>query len=243
MTQYTLTNEKQTLQFQTMSHIANPDFYSRVVSDLIEAKTRWYVLYYEGVLPGSQENHKNFNKALWVELEADTYTHFSKLYWVVHQDNNDFLWHVNDKDYNIDISIDDIMMMYEVVQAEWSEQNSQLPADLSSDVLTLLSDLNKRELALLRYVNRGILSFIIKSDALRNSITNQLGNKELFSIILNKRNEHLVDEIIARWDRKIFILYGMMHFDGVYDLLRENDPNWKIIEQSETLLLKDHDAR
>ena len=47
MTQYTLTNDKKTVTFQTMSHIANPHFYKQIVGDIIEAKTNDFVLYYE----------------------------------------------------------------------------------------------------------------------------------------------------------------------------------------------------
>ena len=59
------------------------------------------------------------------------------------------------------------MMMYEVAETQQREV-TQISADINADILSELSTLNTRELALLRYVNRAMLSFIIKSDSLRN---------------------------------------------------------------------------
>lgn len=42
----------------------------------------------------------------------------SKLYGLINQDNNQFLNLVNDKDYNVDVSIDDIMVQYNQLKVE-----------------------------------------------------------------------------------------------------------------------------
>ncbi len=56
----------------------------------------------------------------------------------------------------------------------------------------------------------------------------KLWNTDLFEVILQDRNIHLANEIEKTKHKKIIITYGLMHFKWTLDLLKQQDPNWKI---------------
>ena len=88
---YTLSNGEQIVEFQTMSHLASQEFYNDVVLNIFRAKKRDFILFYEGVAPGSEENQARFNEALGIDFSPGLYEELSKLYGMVPQDNNAFL--------------------------------------------------------------------------------------------------------------------------------------------------------
>jgi len=241
--QFTLTNGNQTIVFQAMSHIASEDFYKNVSRNIRGYKQQWYVLYYEWVKPGSEKNSQDFNDALWINFEPKLYDNFSKLYWVVAQDNSDFLNIENNLDYNIDINIDQIMEIYREKTAIWENSDkkyflqSEGTQDMNAIIINQLAALNDRQLTALRYINQSLLNFMIKQENLRNLIVEKVANRDLFSVILDSRNEHIISEITARWDEKIVVIYGLMHFEWVFKLLQQQDPNWEIINTNYSQLI------
>ncbi len=227
---YSLTNGEKNITFQAMSHIWTKDFYTGVQQRLIQKKKQWYVYFFEGVKPWTQKNMKDFNTAIWIQFDKDLYKNFSKLYWVTHQDNNLFLNQVNNKDFNIDLSIDDIMKYYKrLPQEPKSTLQNQEVLDVNSQIIKQLASLNDTELSILRYINKALLNLIIGSDTTQNLVKDNFWNKKLFSIILDKRNENIAQEIINSPHKKIFITYGLLHFKWVLKLLQKKDPNWRIV--------------
>lgn len=213
-----------------MSHIASESFYTSVRDNIYTAKSDNYVLYYEWVRPGNEENMSAFNDALWIELEPDTYKNLSTLYGIVAQDNDMFLGLVNDRDYNIDVSIDDIMDKYNQKESSKSSDTPPSPSyNINDEVLGKLSELGEYELLALRFINQAFLNFIMKNDSFRNGVISMLGNEDIFSVILDDRNKHIVEEINTRTDESIFLIYWLMHFQGVFDLLKNSDNRWEII--------------
>ena len=247
---YTLSNGEKTIKFQAMSHIARSDFYRDVRLQIWLAKMKKYVLFYEWVKPGKKENKEIFDTAIGVEITPDLYKNFSKLYGVTQQNNNDFLNIRNSLDFNIDLDIDTIVKIYlekypkkkilKKNKKDWSlefymkEKNSpkKEKINLNNEVINKLAKLNEKQLLILRYINKSILNFIIKHDNLRNFIIEKLDMPEIFSVILDDRNKNIVKNIQSSKYKNIFITYGLMHFDGVFDLLKKQDPNWKIIKTS-----------
>jgi len=213
-----------------MSHIASREFYEQVQESVKISKQNGYVLYYEWVRPGNQENTQAFNAALGIDFNPEIYNNLSELYGIVAQNNNDFLWIINDKDYNIDISVDDIMEIYdEKSQKKETEENKAI-YDINAEIITQLTTLKPRELAILRFINQSFLNFIMKNETFRNTIIEIVGNTDLFSVILDDRNMHIVEEIVQRNDEKIFLMYGLMHFTWILELLQQTDSTWKIID-------------
>ncbi len=51
---------------------------------------------------------------------------------------------------------------------------------------------------------------------------------KLFDIILGKRNQKIIDYIIANPDQNVVVVYGALHFSGIFEALALHDKNWKI---------------
>ena len=231
MPEITISNWEKIVVFQAMSHIWTITFYNTIKQNLIEHKNKWYVYFFEWVQGWSDENTEKFNKALWIKFDEKLYENFSKLYWVVNQDNNMFLELVNNLDFNVDLNLDEIIELYESELEKWkdSEIKNEIPLDVNAQIIETLSSLNDKQLKVLRYINKSILNFIIKSEGLQNVLTNNFTNVVLFDVILNKRNDVLAQEIIISEYNKIYLTYWLLHFKGVLKLLQENDSKWEII--------------
>lgn len=231
MPRITISNGDKTVEFQAMIHIGRKEFYEEVKNHIYSLKENGFVLFFEWVKPGKEENMDNFDKALGVQFTPDLYENFSKLYGVTFQDNNDFIWLVNNLDFNVDLSIDEIMSHYDAKQGK--TESIKLPKeaqDINSLVLDKLSSLNEKELQILIYVNKAILNAIIKSDGAKNGIISNFANKDLFDIILHKRNDVVSEAIITSKYKKIVITYWLLHFEWILKNLQKNDSNWKIIK-------------
>ncbi len=227
---YTITNGEKQIVFHGMSHIGTENFYHNVKESIKKYKENGFVYYFEWVRPGTQENHEAFDKALGVKFDEKTYENMSKLYWLVNQNNQIFLWLVNDLDFNVDISIDEVMEKYETIKSQaWiSNRNYQSPLDAWEIITNELQRLKPRELTILRYVNKSFVNMIIKSEGLQQSIQNNFSNKELFKVILDERNKVIADKINTGDDTKIVMTYWLLHFEWIFNILKQNDIKWRI---------------
>ena len=226
---YTLSNGSKTVFFQWMVHIGRADFYKQVQENLKEKKKAGAVLFYEGVKPGTKENMEKFDAAIGIKFSKELYKNFSKLYGVTFQDNQDLLWIVNNKDVNVDISIDDIMKFYDTESAKDKTAPASI-TDINQMILDDLANLDEKKLKILVYLNQAIMSTLIKSDFFKKTLMDEFGNKALFDVILQKRNENLAKAIETSSEKQIFVTYWLLHFDGVLELLQKNDSKWQVTE-------------
>jgi len=225
---YEMSNWDKTVVFIAMSHIWSENFYEEVKNRIIQAKKEWFVYFFEWVKPWTKENQDKFNKALWITLDEKTYENMSKIYGLINQDNSKFLNQVNDKDINIDLSLDEIVLLYEqnwwlIKSLEWST-----PIDTSKELINIIAWMNEKELIVFRYINKSFINAIIKSEDMQKTLQNTFANKKLFEVILHKRNDLIVDEIDKSKDKKIVITYWLLHFKWVYEALKKQDIKWKI---------------
>lgn len=228
---YSLTNWEKEVVFISMSHIWTTDFYKKVEEKIKELKNNDYILYFEWVKPWSEENNQKFNHALWFQFDENTYKDLAKLYWLVNQNNEQFLWLVNNNDKNVDVSIDDIMKIYDWKEAKNTTSTKQKElVNISHSVEQTLQKLNPRQLEIFRYINKSMINLVVKNENIQNNIQTNFANKNLFDIILHNRNEVLADEIINSSDKKIVITYWLLHFNGVLELLKKDDLKWRIKE-------------
>lgn len=231
MPEYTISNWEKIVKFQAMVHIWSQNFYDNIENNIREFKKNWWVLFFEWVKPGTEENMEKFNQAMWINFDEDLYKNFSKLYWVTFQDNNQFLWLENELDFNIDLSVDDIIKLYKEKNIENNKQkNYWVPIDANKEILDTLSNLNEKELKILVYLNQAILNMIIWSESTQWFLSDNFTNKELFEVILDERNKILVNEIQKSEYKKIYITYWLLHFKWVLKELQKLDPKWEIIE-------------
>lgn len=235
MPTYYLSNWEKQVVFQAMSHIWTKDFYNNVKDKLQEKKKEGFVYFYEWVKPWTKQNEQKFNEAIWINFDKDLYKNFSKLYWVTNQDNSIYFWLVNNLDFNVDVSIDKIIEEYTKIKTtksslekgEIKKENKEI-IDVNSEIIKTLAELNDRELAILRYINKAILNAVIWSDKIQDTVMDNFWNADLFQIILHYRNEIIASEIQKTEYKKIFITYWLLHFDWVFELLKKSDSNWKI---------------
>ena len=52
----------------------------------------------------------------------------------------------------------------------------------------------------------------------------------LADVILNKRNDVIVNKILTSEDKKIIATYWLLHFAGIFDKLQAADIRWRIIK-------------
>ncbi len=232
---YILTDWKKEVYFQSMVHIGSSQFYQKVAEDIKIAKQNGFVYFFEWVRPWTKENEEKFNQAMGIKFNKELYKSFWKLYGLTFQDNSQFLWLVNNYDFNVDLSLDEIMTYYEQEKEKSKEGENPkwLPSqveDINTIVVQELSQLNDKELSLLVYMNKSLLNFLIKNDILKEKILDEFGNPYLFEVILHKRNELIAQKIETSQYNKIFITYGLLHFEGVFDILKKQNPNWKIVK-------------
>jgi len=231
MPEYTISNWEKTVKFQAMVHIWSKKYYDEVINNLKTFKENWWVYFFEWVKPGSEENMQAFNNAIWVEFDQDLYKNFSKLYWVTFQDTSLFLGLVNNLDFNVDLSVDEIMKLYKEKNIQKNiEKTYNTPIDANKEILKTLSTLNEKELKILVYLNQAILNLIIGSDDVQWVLSNSFTNKELFEVILDERNKILVYEIQKSEYNKIYVTYWLLHFKWVLEELKKQDSKWEIIE-------------
>lgn len=79
-----------------------------------------------------------------------------------------------------------------------------------------------------RYFNRAVISALLKHRSAGSLAFASVGGPELAGSVVDDRNRVLVDEILKSDRKKIFVIYGLLHFDGVFSLLQDRDPNWKV---------------
>ncbi|MDP2090081.1 MAG: hypothetical protein Q8K30_00660 [Candidatus Gracilibacteria bacterium] len=242
MPEYTISDGNKVIKFQAMSHIGTTNFYNQIVENLTNFKKEGGVYYYEGVKPGSPENLDKFNKAIGIKFDDDLYKNFSKLYGLTNQDNSIFMGIINNNDYNIDLNMDEIITEYSKIIEQKpkgeKEFQSKLPIDANNTIIKTLAGLNDKELKVLIYINQALLNLIIGNEKLQGFLTNTFTNRDLFEVILGKRNEVLANEIINSNHDKIYITYGLLHFKGVYELLKEDNNKWQIISISNLYPIK-----
>jgi hypothetical protein len=227
---YTITNWEKTVVFQSMSHIWSENFYDKVRKNIKYYKENWFVLFFEWVRPGNDENMKKFDQALWVQFDKSIYKNFSKLYWLTYQDNQSLLWIVNNNDFNVDVWIDDIIKNYEQIKTEkkLEKRTYKEPVNVSEQIVTELAKLRENELKILRYINKSLVNIIIKSGWVQNTLMNNFSNQELFQVIVDGRNQVVASEIKKSEYNKIIITYWLLHFKWIFDILKKDDIKWRI---------------
>jgi pheromone shutdown protein TraB len=89
--------------------------------------------------------------------------------------------------------------------------------------------LSSQEKIFLGWTARGFLNWSIKqSDDLEYLLSGEHTKRELFSIIVNKRNDVIVDYILSHRSENIVIVYGSLHFNGIYESLQRHETGWNI---------------
>lgn len=237
--QATLSNGKKTIIFQGMAHVGSESFYKTVVYDLEHAISDGYAIYYEGVLP-DPAGDAWFSKTLAGGGDLTTrYKALGKVCGLAFQGDyfqllvEDIREHP-DRHVAADVSTLQMKQEYERLiaadktfaekarKAADSDKDQAKGADVVARFLDWAQDGNPRHRSLAGVVCRGYMDIALTPRADKPP-------GDLDPLLLDFRNRVLVDRILADPRSRIYVNYGADHLPGVLKLLRQSDPNWKVV--------------
>lgn len=233
--QATLSNGSKTVVFQGMVHIGSEGFYKSVVYDLEKALTDGYIIYYEGVRsdPAGEEwfsktlagggdlsdHYKQFGSACGLTFQLD-YFGLLQADMKVHPER-----HVA-----ADVTTADMMREYQrlmdtdpefarSVSSEAKPASGAGEGDGMAKIFDLIAEASPSQRELVGTACRGWLSMMLNIDATTS---------EMDRVVVDFRNQKLVERINADNHEKIYMTYGAGHLRGLLALLQTNDPAWNI---------------
>lgn len=78
------------------------------------------------------------------------------------------------------------------------------------------------------YIFRSLLNASIRYSLSTDGMFEFLG-PETMQALLEKRNQKVIDTYYKNDTKKSVFLYGALHFEGIYALLKSKDPRWSIV--------------
>lgn len=223
MPKYTLSNGKQDIVFQTMIHIAKPQFYNRTINEVRKYKIRDYKYLYELVKFTKDEHLEKFKK--YSSVDPSFQILISDALGLVHQ--KDYLEHIEERDINADIDSTELLMLIE------SDDKFKYSPTLSNESIADFK-LKLLSLGTESPFNQNIFERTMKFTfhLIMNFPSIVKSKSPIFDdIILNSRNKKLLSYILDDNESNFIINYGYMHFDGFFEELKKIDPNWKIVDE------------
>ncbi|MCQ0971975.1 hypothetical protein MLD63_16250 [Paracoccus sp. TK19116] len=243
----TLSDGTRQVVFQGMIHIGSDQFYRSVVYDMLRARDAGYVLYFEGILPGTPEATAWLNAA--VHADGDLNAQYARLANACGLEfQGDFLNFVQrqaaiDPAHVVlaDVSVTEVYEEWKRLVAERPELDQPIaPSQAAGQDLTLSKGLD--------FVSRlGGHQRDFLAAACRGAFTLLLGRGEdadvMNLVVLDFRNRKLADRIAAAAGQDIYIAYGSGHLAGLLEEMRKRDPSWQILSTTwTTAILPPDDA-
>ena len=241
MPQATLTNGHKTVVFQGMQHVGSENFYQSVIYDVEKALAEGYVIYYEGVKTETPESKEFFAK-LSSALTGNT--NLTRAYKIMSQtcglkfQTDYFTLLEADKrehpDRHVIADVDAIEMKQEyerlmqtdpefarVHADDFSQAAGEDPSAALAGAIEWLESGSEGQKKLAGVVCRGIMTLEFAPKEAKEP-------GKFDPIVLDLRNRALAERITGAGQDKIFITYGARHLSGVFDLLKQQDPNWRV---------------
>jgi hypothetical protein len=239
--QATLTNGQKTVVFQGMQHFGSENFYKAVIYDLEKALADGYVIYYEAVQTATPESEAFFAKlstALTGSSDlAGAYKAIGEACGMKFQKDYFVLLEADKKEHPerhviADVDAIELKQEYERLlrtDPEFARAHAndfkESPGENSSESMThaieWLESGSEGKKKLAGIVCRGIMT-------LANAPKEDEEPGKFDPIIVDFRNRALAKRIIEDPHDKIFVTYGARHLAGVFDLLKQQDPKWKV---------------
>jgi hypothetical protein len=258
MPRYTITNGDKTVVFQTMTHIANANFYREVQGAILQSKEDGYTYFYESV----SIDPKNIANIPESELRAkkekshltEVYQSLADVMGLQVQNQEDFLNLINDKDINVDATMQQLLERVDQVAHKYDKNYHPVKVKLTAEEMDKRlmgsifggADIDKLDKGLaemnkLPKDQKDILGFILRDIiSLSSRMTTETMDmlpSNVTEVILDYRNNILSDAII-HGPNKIFITYGQAHLKGVMQRLQKDDPRWHIESSVGVVALK-----
>lgn len=237
--QAVLSDGKKTVVFQGMVHVGSENFYKTVVYDLEEAIDEGYKLYYEGIMPSTDEANKWFSDTVAGGASlSDNYRQLAEICGVKFQlDYFKLLIHDiqshPERHATVDVTTADLKVEYERLQKQDPAFSEAVIKDKKDDdsnstlegttkkVFAFLQNADEGQKNIIGTVCRGFFSYVLKVDQNKKRAT-------LDPLLLDFRNRHLAQQIQIETSDKIYITYGAGHLPGIIALLKAANPAWEV---------------
>lgn len=246
---YTLSNGQKTIIFQTMMHNGLKSFYHEVGREMNHYGDNGYTVFlesygYEDIVPLSkndpdyQKKYSIYQKNLkelvdiYIKIENEFYSNTDYI------DQNIILDRYLRADYKIaDISQKELANKIveskkEILSVEETKKETETEKSTSNRYHYLSRLISYPALSTFIYnfmSYEPVNYFVVSMNKIRDFISNSNNSSFRQEIVIDYRNQKVFEAITSEENNKIYIEYGAAHFDGIYDLLKKSDPNWKII--------------
>lgn len=242
----TLTNGTREVVFQGMVHIGSDLFYRSVTYDILRARDAGYVIYYEGINPGTPEAEKWFREALsgggdinanyaamsdvcGLHFQGD-YLDFAQADEATHPERSvaaDVTSTEMQEEWQRLVAADPTLASVAPVEATPTEAPAEAPAEGGNGtqssgmtrLLGLVSLLDDRQRGLLGTVCRGLFTYALQRPEHPGPLD---------AVVLDFRNRKLAERILADPAARIYVVYGSGHLPGLLADLQAADPDWTV---------------
>lgn len=220
-----LSSSGQEIVFVEMSHIATPEFYVSKKVAIATLAQSGYTILMEGVKPGTSENQALFNQSIGFDFTPTLYSEIANLIGLQSQDNKMLFEGINTGSLvSVDLSIDEIISL----MGTGTIASTGEVMNIESDLQDTLGHLSVREQLFTGWMARGFMNWSLKQSDDMASLLTSGPQIQLYSTIIDRRNDRIVEYIQAHPDQKIAIVYGALHFNGVYEALQHTSSKWKM---------------
>lgn len=253
-TTYTLSNGDKTVVFQSMTHIGLPSFYQNVGEEMTEYRNDGYSIFLEGI--GHTDDKKLRKGDPKYDEVVQQYTKLvdsNRLPYAKKVLNTKYVmqyeampfYYAYDDSY-IDFTTDELKASIEesLKQKKGNESDKEKIKELYSDTLGNHQDAYKK---LLEDESSFILAsnlddfflFTLIDDKIMPKVREFTNNPDLdVDVTMTARNKKISDAINNSVNKKIYIVYGARHFDGILKNLEKSDPKWAIINTSKKVVFR-----
>lgn len=156
-------------------------------------------------------------------MTESLYASIAKVIWLDFQDESIYSQVASGAIENVDISIDDI--------AESLSGRTLVSGEAPIDIEAELSELGwlSQDAFLVEPLIRAFLNYSLSADGLGIESLSMWLSPEVMDAILHKRNTHIVHTFLTSGKDTVIMVYGALHFQWVYDLLKADNPDWHIV--------------
>ena len=244
-----LVNGDKTLVLQGMIHIGSEGFYKSIAYDVERAIADGYHVRYEGVKPSPGEGDEFLSAYMGGGKMNDQYKSIAGICGLTFQVDYFELLEDHSKkspEQVIETDVDSLQLKREYErllavdpQFAASEDMALHPKAANENATESIASMMKwlhgfsaGQQSVVAILARGFLNY---------HFSNHERGSEKEKLILHYRNRFAAGEVLADKSDKIYVLYGAAHLPGLIELIRKDDPKWKVaaISWQRTMLTAD----
>lgn len=239
--QVVLANGSRTFTFQGMMHVGSDAYYRAVLFDIGKALSEGAALYYEGVIPDPAADAWLAGYLGTDEDLSTSYKQLASACGLVFQNDYFALLAMDRQDHPerhvaADVSSQQLRREFDrllatdmtFVEAMQARETARSAASTGGQLLTAFVARQQRgterQRALAGTVCRGLMTLLV-----RPRRSHDTRPRDPFdAVVIDYRNRELVQRLLADPRDRIFLTYGSAHLPGVYALLKQSDPQWRV---------------